>query len=55
MEKRKANISFSKAGNGMGARIILSIPQLKKLGITPENKAVVVTYDIDKIIIEKEK
>ncbi len=45
MEKRNANVSFSKAGNGIGARIILSVPLLKKLGIDQENRAVEVIYD----------
>ena len=33
MEKRILKVSFSKNGNGMGARIPLSIPLLKKMGI----------------------
>ena len=47
MEKREANISFSRSGNGIGARIILSVPLLKKLGINQENRAVEVIYDED--------
>lgn len=57
MEERKANISFPKSGNGIGARIVLSVPLLKKLGITQENRAVIVTYDeeAETITIRKEK
>lgn len=57
MEIRKANISFGKSGNGIGARIILSVPNLKRMGIDLENKKVLVTYDFkdEKIIITKEK
>ena len=45
MEKRTLKVSFSKTGNGMGARIPLSIPFLKKMGITQENREVEVIYD----------
>mgnify|MGYP001163099722 FL=1 len=57
MEKRNANISFSKVGNGIGARVILSVPLLKKLGITQEDREVIITYDEEKqnITIEKKK
>ncbi len=57
MEERKANISFPKSGNGIGARIVLSVPLLKKLGITQEERAVIVTYDEENeiITIRKEK
>lgn len=56
MEKRDAKITFSKAGNGTGAKIILSIPLLKKLGITPEEREVEVTYnEDDKTILIKKK
>lgn len=57
MEERKANVSFPKSGNGIGARIVLSVPLLKKLGITQEDRAVIVTYDEENevITIRKEK
>ena len=57
MEKRNAKISFIKSGNGMGAKIILSIPLLKKLGITPDDREVEVDYDEKKqeITIKKRK
>ena len=57
MEKRDSKISFSKSGNGIGAKITLSMPLLRKIGITPENKEVEVIYDEEeeKIIILKKK
>lgn len=57
MEKRSANISFSKSGNGIGARIILSVPLLKKFGITQEEREVEVIYDEEQqaIVIKKKK
>jgi hypothetical protein len=41
----------------MGAKIILSIPLLKKLGITPEDREVEVVYDEEngEITIRKRK
>lgn len=36
--ERKAKISFGKMGNGKGSRVNLSIPLLKTLGITEENR-----------------
>lgn len=57
MEKRNAKIQFPKSGNGTGARIILSPPLLRKLGINQEEREVVVTYDEEKqqVIIQKRK
>lgn len=57
MEKRDSKISFSKSGNGIGAKITLSMPLLRKIGITPENKEVEVIYDEEqgKIVILKKK
>lgn len=56
METRQANISYSRSGNGIGARLILSVPNLKKIGIDTENKAVLVKYDYEnnQIIITKD-
>ena len=45
MEKRNAKIQFPKMGTGTGARINLSIPLLKEIGIDKENREVIVTYD----------
>ena len=39
--------------NGRGAGITLSIPWLRKMGITEWAKEVVLTYDKKKIILEK--
>lgn len=55
MEKRNANVSFSKSGNGIGARIILSVPLLKTLGITPDERKVEVIYDEKKQTITIQK
>nr|DAN35374.1 MAG TPA: Toxin SymE, type I toxin-antitoxin system [Caudoviricetes sp.] len=43
--ERKAKISFGKMGTGKGSRINLSIPLLKSLGITEENREVLIIYD----------
>ncbi len=55
MEKRTLKVSFSKAGNGIGARIPLSVPFLKKLGITQEEREVDIVYDEEKQIITIQK
>lgn len=54
MEERKVKVTFGKAGNGMGARISLSVPNLKKLGVTPEDRNIVIVYEDDKITITKD-
>ena len=53
MEKKNKKVSFYKAGNGEAVRINLSVPALRKMGITPESKDVVVIYENDKVIIKK--
>ena len=53
MEKKNKKVSFYKAGNGEAVRINLSVPELRKMGITSENREVVVIYEDDKIIIKK--
>lgn len=53
MENKKKNVSFYKAGNGEAARINLSIPALRKIGITKETKEVIVIYEDDRVIIKK--
>lgn len=55
MEERKINVSFGRAGNGWGAKVSLSIPNLKKLGVTPDDREVIVIYEDDKITITKSK
>lgn len=53
MEKRYAKINFYKAGTGKSARIILSIPLLKKIGITEKEREVEIIYDKNIIEIKK--
>lgn len=57
MEKRNAKIQFPKVGNGTGARVVLSLPLLKKLGIDQENREVEIIYDEEKqtVTIQKRK
>lgn len=57
MEKRDGKISFSRAGNGIGAKLAMSVPLLKKFGITQEEREVEIAYDEDNqmIIIKKKK
>lgn len=55
MEKRKVKVTFGQAGNGTGARISLSVPMLKKMGVTPEDREIIITYEDDKITLEKPK
>ena len=57
MEKRNSKISFSKAGNGLGAKATLSVPLLKKFGITTEERNIEIIYDEarQEIIIRKKK
>lgn len=54
MKKGKKQISFYKVGTGMGARINLSVPALRNMNITSEDKNVSVTYKENEIIIKKE-
>ena len=55
MEKRDLNISFQKAGNGKNARLIVPIPWLRELGITPEEKGIDLIFDKEnkQLIIKK--
>lgn len=57
MEKREAKVSFSRAGNGIGAKLPMSVPLLKKFGITPEEREVEILYDEENqtILIRKKK
>lgn len=55
MEKRSLKISFSKAGTGMGAKLTLPIPVLRKLGITQEEREVELTFDEERQVIEIRK
>lgn len=56
MEERKLKIMFNKDGRGaIGTKITLPISWIKKMGISPDNREVVVKFDEEKkqIIIEK--
>ena len=55
MEKKEKNISFGKAGNGVGSKINLPMPWLKKMGITQEDRAVIVEYDEENQVITIKK
>ena len=57
MEKREVKISFGKSGNGIGAKLTMPIPFLRKLGITQEEREVEVLYDEEnqRVIIQKRK
>lgn len=54
------NVIIAKAGgtagkNSVNYKISLPAEYVKELGVTPEDKAVVVSYKKGKIIIEKKK
>ena len=57
MEIRNAKISFSRSGNGIGAKLPMSVPLLKKFGITQEEREVEVIYNEEEqtILIKKKK
>ena len=55
MEERTIKVFFGKAGNGVGAKLTLSVPLLKKMGITPENRDVKVIYDEERQTITIQK
>ena len=57
MEKRDLNISFYKAGNqGISTRMTLPKKWVQNLGVTPEDRAVEVSFDEKtKAIIIKKK
>lgn len=57
MEKRNAKISFSRSGNGIGAKLPMSVPLLKKFGISQDEREVEIIYDEENqtIIIRKKK
>lgn len=56
--KKVLRVMFHKAGmgdNGKGARVNLSVPFLRNIGVTEENRMVLVEYSDDKITISKYK
>lgn len=55
METRKLKISFNKSGSGStSSSIRIPMSWLKELGLNQENREVNVTFNNNKIIIEKE-
>lgn len=60
MEERKAKIIFNKSGGSSGKnsitnRVTLPTTWIKEMGITLEDREVNLTYENDRIIIEKIK
>lgn len=57
MEKRDLNVSFYKAGNGIGTKMTLPMPWLRKMGVTQEEKQVEIEFneETQEIIIRKKK
>lgn len=60
METVKRNIMMNKAGgnaskNALTYRISLPARAIKALGITPEDRSVILSYDDEKIVIVKDK
>lgn len=54
MEQRELNISFHKSGNGYTTtRLSLPINWVKELGISKDERKVIVTLEDGKITIEK--
>lgn len=54
MEKRETKIMFAKSGGGSRTtRITLPVTWIDKLGITPEDREVIIKIEDNKIIIEK--
>ena len=55
MEKRETKVSFGKAGNGIGSKITLPMPWLKKMEVSPEYRDIEMFFDEEKkqIIIQK--
>lgn len=58
MEERRLKVLFGKSGAGsINTRICLPITDLKKMGVTPENREVIYFFDEEKkeMIIKKAK
>ena len=55
MDKRETKVLFSKAGNGIGSKVTLPMPWLKKMDIVPENREIEMFFEEEKkqIIIQK--
>lgn len=58
MEERKLNVSYSKSGSGsITSRLAIPIVDLRKMGVTPENREITYIFDDEnkQIIIKKAK
>lgn len=58
MEERILNVSYSKSGSGsITSRLAIPIVDLRKIGVTPENREVTYIFDEknEQIIIKKAK
>lgn len=56
MEQREVNIMFQKAGSGsISTRIAIPKRWVDQMGITPEDRGVIVTFDGKDITIRKEE
>lgn len=56
MEERRINVIFNTAGSGsITNRVTIPKKWIDRLGITKENRGVLLKFDGEKIIIEKEK
>ena len=51
MEKRNVKISFSRSGNGIGAKLTLPMPYMKALRINKEENEIELILDEEKQII----
>ena len=60
MEKRNLKVIFNRSGGtaskgGITSRITLPIAWVREMGLNPEDREIIATYDGEKIIIEKGK
>jgi hypothetical protein len=55
MEKRESKVSFAKAGNGVGSKVTLPMPWLKKMNVSPIEKDIELFFNEEtkEIIIRK--
>ena len=54
MEQRNAKVMFSKNGQGLPTpRMAMSLIWLKKMGVTPEDRELLLTFDGESITIRK--
>ena len=59
-EKRNLKVIFNRSGGtaskgGITSRITLPIAWVREMGLNPEDREIIATYDGEKIIIEKGK